>query len=623
MSTPTLEDNELLFEQAKTYLMQANDSGESVYDLLYKTVYSMMEENPEDIANNPDRFNDVLSIIKKNQFSCVDTPAAAIHPDVRENGPVPHTISEAANKNIELLQRPADEMKTTVEKPSPFTTVTTTTIVRPKGPAFRSVAKDNVMWKFCGVGLPSEEAFLIDQSIAMLVREKSLENVRFMGKIFGTSGNYLVLTSKRYVSEDGGETILKETYNMPKPTRRNTSVPVQPEPGFVGCNRLTFWVAKDASSEWIPLADTTPDLINAARTCKKMFTGVLTTPIVSHPPFPAGTTEAEYLRAQLSRILSGCYICPVGALEAPEEEDLDDVDDDGNIIPKPAKYIPFAVESKEYQPDGEEGVAGLVDLDQWVHAEGYIYKNGRQTKIPPKPEEDEEEVEENDEEKYVDSDEQERQINGQNPLLAGTYDPDVELALEEEGEEKEAFIPIKKDALFGVVTIPKDPSSDEEAEEEFEDEDADAEVAEPQEVDPEAEAEAEREVEMALKKPMMDSDIEDDDPVKKKIPAWNTAVVNAVYKKHSVVSVRSTRWPGAVAFAAEGGKNWGVVYLGNGLKSSDYNFCPPAAPLIQFECKDLVEVMDPTAANEKLVIRGEEPKEDDSELEVDEEENEM
>eukprot|EP00658_Telonema_sp_P-2_P069584 TRINITY_DN58900_c0_g1_i1.p1 TRINITY_DN58900_c0_g1~~TRINITY_DN58900_c0_g1_i1.p1 ORF type:complete len:121 (+),score=45.17 TRINITY_DN58900_c0_g1_i1:121-483(+) len=70
--------------------------------------------------------------------------------------------------------------------------------------------RDNAMWRYCGAGLPEQEAFLLDQSIAKLAREKSLSEVRFVGKIFGLVADYVVVSSKRFVDEAAGEVIYKE-----------------------------------------------------------------------------------------------------------------------------------------------------------------------------------------------------------------------------------------------------------------------------------------------------------------------------------------------------------------------------------------------------------------------------
>ena len=97
---------------------------------------------------------------------------------------------------------------------------------------------------------------------------------------------------------------------------------------------------------------------------------------------------------------------------------------------------------------------------------------------------------------------------------------------------------------------------------------------------------------------------------------------NSLYKNHGVVMVRSLRWPGAVAYAADGGKNWGTLYIGNGMKAAARQFAPLAATEIQKEADDLREQEDPSAMKEKLLLRGEEVPERDSEDEADEPEEE-
>eukprot|EP00744_Colponema_vietnamica_P004749 GILI01007027.1.p1 GENE.GILI01007027.1~~GILI01007027.1.p1 ORF type:complete len:619 (-),score=195.81 GILI01007027.1:107-1963(-) len=452
-------EEERLFESAKAYLMQADADGQSVYDLLYKTVYSMLEENPEDVANHPERLNELLSSLKKHQFEGVRVPTATAR-DAREPSKVHPTQAADSRRNLSLLAQPKPKSETKVERPSPGVTVTTTTVLQSSGPTFASVAKDNAMWKYCGYGLPDQEAFLLDQSISKLARDKSLEEVRFVGKIFGLRGNYLVVSSKRWVNPNGNEKIFKESNNMPKPPRKNTTVDVQAEPAYKGCNRQSFWVSAEAGAEWTLLPDTTPQHINASRSINKLFTGDLDAPVIVHPPFHGDDglhgLESEYLRAQLSRLVAATFISPSGALERPEEDEGDEDDDDEldengkPKPPKPAKYQALTVVSKEYSPDVENGVAGLLDLEQWVHSEPFIYKDGRMSKVPPKPEEDEDEEPEDEP-----VDEEEEEANA-----------DENKEEEPEEEERDLFGPVKRDYLYGVISVPKEPNPEEEEEEE-------------------------------------------------------------------------------------------------------------------------------------------------------------
>eukprot|EP00331_Platyophrya_macrostoma_P006032 CAMPEP_0176428400 /NCGR_PEP_ID=MMETSP0127-20121128/13129_1 /TAXON_ID=938130 /ORGANISM="Platyophrya macrostoma, Strain WH" /LENGTH=572 /DNA_ID=CAMNT_0017810079 /DNA_START=109 /DNA_END=1828 /DNA_ORIENTATION=+ len=567
--------DEAVFERVKAFLMESDSTGRSTYDHLEEIVLQLLDENAGDIAHHPEKFAEVSSLLKKNGFRYGEESLPS-----KMATPLPASRIDQFSENKALFTKPPPEVVTTIEQPTPFTTVTTTTVKPPVAPRFSSVVHQNQLWRYCGVGLPEQEAFLLEQSITRLAMQKKLEEVRFVGKIFGTRSNYLVVSSKRFVGET--EKVYEEVNTMPKPPRKKVEVDVQLEPAYKGLNRLSYWVASSPSSEWTLLGDTTPQQINAARKVKKLFTGDLHAPVICSPAFDGD--ESVYLRAQLSRLLSATYISPSGALEKVEPEDDDDGKKKG---PKEAKYTPATRPSKEYAPDEEAGVHALLDLEQWTHSEGHIFENGRQTKIPEKPEVEGEEEEAKEEE-------------------ADEEQPEEEVEKPEE-EEKELFLPVKKDYLYAVINIPKEPSP-----EDGDDADAGEEEA----------AEEGEDKEEEENKPIEDEEIADDDPLKKKITAWTSKAVNTTFKKHSVAVVRSLRWPGAVAFAAQGAKLWGSVYFGNGLKKTDTAFTPVPAPPIQKEAPDITEVMDATAATEKLVLRGEEPKENDSEDEKEEEEPE-
>jgi hypothetical protein len=560
---------ETSFAQAKSYLMKADAEGNSVYDHLYNLVYTVLEENPGDVVNHPEKFAELSAATKKHLFAHGPKASASNCSSV-----VPAEQLAKAQQNRTLFDQPPPEVVTKIEQPTPYTTITTTTIVPRQAPKVKSLVTESQLWRYAGVSLPEQELFLLDLSISRLAEEKKLEDVRFVGKIFGIRGNYIVVSSKRYVSS--GEEVFEEVNNMPKPPRKKIEVDVQPEPAYKGCNRLSFWVTSDASSPWKLLPDITPQQINAARKVKKFFTGDLDASVQSYPAFP--WSEGVYLRAQLSRIVSACVIAPNGAVDKVEPEEDEPEDDDQPKKLKVAKYVPLTKVNKDYTGDDENGVAALVDTDQWVHVESYIYETGRQTKVPPKPEvEGEEEPPQEEEEEEVEK---------------------------KEEEERELFQPVKKDSLYAVINLPKEPNPDGEEE------------PEPETAEPEGEGEEKEEED----KEEIEEDIPDDDPLRKKIYAWNAFVVNGLYKKHGVCVVRSLRWPGAIAYAAQNGKVWGSVYFGYGTKKTDHAFTPVPATQIEKECDDILEVMDPTAANEKLVLRGEEPKEADSEDEKDEDE---
>nr|CCC95050.1 unnamed protein product [Trypanosoma congolense IL3000] len=579
LEKPTDVTLEEMFSRAKAYLMCANKDGVSVYDQLTRMMEQILDRNPHDIANDPSKFNELFALLQRHSFVDGESTQACNEPC-----PIPPSELTRLAENERLFERAPPEIQTTIEQPDPYTTVTTTRVVPRTAPSYDSVEQNNLYWSWAGCGMAEEEAFLLDRSITLLAMEKNLEEVRFVGKIFGTQGNYYVVSSRRYVQE--GEKVYKEVNTMPRPARRNLEVPVQPEPGFVGANRLSFWVTSNPSAKWNLLPDVTPQQICAGRRIKRLFSGNLDAPVVCSPPFE--WNESVYLRVQLSRIVSGTYISPVGALEEPEEdmdEDEDEYDDEMANKPKETKYRPLTVAVKDFAVE-ESDVTQWAKLSQWVHSEGYIYENGRQTKVPERQEEEEEDEELQKMEEEEEEDEQ-----------------------QQEEEEKELFTPINTDYLYAVVNVPEAPrieDEEEDEEEEFEAEEA---------VEPTAE-----EVNDSPQKPFTEDEIPDDDPTRIKIPAWTVRTVNNNSKMHRVVVMKSLRWPGAIAFAAEGGKKWGCAYFGNGLKKTDLSFTPALAPPVILECADITEADDPTPAMEKLARRGEDLPEPDSEDEGDEEE---
>lgn len=613
---------ELQFERAKAYLMRANKDGVSVYDEMTRLMELVLDENPNDVLHDPTRMSEILTLLQQHRFSPGESTASC-----NEASAISAEELERMEANKQLFERAPPEIITTVEQPDPYTTITTTTVKPHSAPAYTSVSAHNRHWTAAGLGMPDEEAFLLDRSITRLAMDKSLMDVRFVGKFFGLSGDYFVISSRRYVAQ--GEHVYREVNNMPRPPRAGAVLDVPPEPGYVGCNALSFWVTTYPSAPWVLLPDVTPQQINAARIIKRYLTGHLDAPVVSSPPF--AWPESVYLRAQLSRIVSGTCIAPMGALEEAEagEETDEDEEEDGEEANdrdaesaggagrvrarKEAHYRPVTVPSEEFALEDVD-VVQLAHLTQWVHAERPIAKSGRQTRVPEKrinPDEEEEEEEETNEEHPGGEDEEEEERESE----------DESDSHDEESVGDELLVPIQRDTLFAVVDIPQPPpiedELDDEEEEDYEDygdgQNRDQLAGGGGGVPGVSEQPQEQEEDNTPVKPLHDEDIADDDTSRIKIPAWKVRVVNQISKAHSMVVVSSLRWPGAMAFIADAGHTWGSVYFGNGLKKSSDTFTPTPAPPVLSECVNMIEVADPTAATEKLVRRGEELPQTDSE----------
>ena len=74
-----------------------------------------------------------------------------------------------------------------------------------------------------------------------------------------------------------------------------------------------------AGDQWIKLPHVKPIEIVLARQIKKLFTGNLTAPVMTFPPFPG--KEINYLRAQIARISATTQISPTGFYQFEEEEE--------------------------------------------------------------------------------------------------------------------------------------------------------------------------------------------------------------------------------------------------------------------------------------------------------------
>ncbi|KAJ9468222.1 Flagellar radial spoke protein 4 [Diplonema papillatum] len=550
------------FNKAKAFLQKADGEGYSVYDHVFNLVSNAVEKNAG-MLKNTGKLPDFSRQVKGHRFKG-ETPVGQAPAKVA----IDRRDVERAREEKALLKVPESAVKTEITRPTPFTVVTTTTVKPVVGPSWRPVTEDQRYHRLAGIGLPRREYLLIEQSIAKLAREKKLEDVQFFGKVFGTKGNYLVAVSRRHFADET-ETMWQERYAMPKPPRKGLEVPIQQEPPGVGLNMVTFWVAGHAGAEWVDLPDVTPQQIGVSRQIKKFLTGSLDAEVNSYPVFPGN--EKNYLRAQLARIWCATTIAPEGEVEVfedDEEEPEDDEDADPNA-PKPLKYRPLVTAPKPVPVD--DGIASLASRDKWVHKGPYLYKTGRGSLLPPKPEPADGEEEPAEEEE----DEEEKE-----PL---------------EEEKKELLQPISGDVRYAVVRVPPEPKADD-------DDDAeDAEEKEPEEEN--------------------NDDEEEDNPRKFTMHAWAPGTVNNLYKMHGVVVVKSLRWPGAVSWVSAGGVS-GCLYLGDGLKATDSAFAPALPPPVQSEVDDIKEMPDPTSMSEKLILRGEEPKEADSEDEKEDEEEE-
>jgi radial spoke head protein 4A len=254
-----------------------------------------------------------------------------------------------------------------------------------------------------------------------LVDNHPLQHVRFWGKVFGTQQNYIIAEVEYREGEEAGEEE-EEAEEEPDEDKEKEDADegeeeaeedVLPKPDYkpppevpkeearMGANKKTYFVCNEPGKAWVRLPVVTPNQISIARQIKKFFTGNLSAPIVSFPPFPGN--EANYLRAQIARISAGTHISPLGFYSFDEEEEEEEDAARDNFV-----------ENAEF-----EGipVRDLCDptLGNWVHHVQHVLPQGRCTWWNPQQKGEENGSDDEEEEERDEPDEPEPEVGP--PLL--------------------------------------------------------------------------------------------------------------------------------------------------------------------------------------------------------------
>uniref|UniRef100_A0A7S4EYZ4 Uncharacterized protein n=1 Tax=Chrysotila carterae TaxID=13221 RepID=A0A7S4EYZ4_CHRCT len=325
-------------EAAKAWLLQANDTGVSVYGHLTEVLAHMLNTQPTDAV-------DALEITSHQVKQSYFTKDSAIPPPAPTAAPDADSATSWQQSNSALLKAKAgDEEEEEAKEDLRIT----------------NLLDDLALIEWAGIGLSAEEAYRVHLSIYKLQQSKKLATARFFGKILGTSADYYIVEAK-YLEEPEKE---EEEGEAAAP-------PVPPEERGTGCNTCVYFATNDSASPWVELPDVTPAQVAASRHIRKYFTGDLQAAVRAFPPFPG--KEREYLRAQIARIAHDTVLCPKGKFVLEGEED------------EPKTVVEN--ESEEYTPlTGAE----MSKPASWCNFHKGILDIGRCTN-PPKDEEEEEE----------------------------------------------------------------------------------------------------------------------------------------------------------------------------------------------------------------------------------------
>jgi len=321
---------------ALAFFSQAGDDGVSVRSHLTEVIHRLLQSKEADALKS---LESISLEVKAAHFAAAgglkpkpELPAGSV--PVRTGGVTVPT--EAWLKSAKALHTAVD---TAVSPP----------------PSSGEVPDLLSMFEWAGVGLLKMEAYRLYLAMAALQQEKSLVSVRFFGKIFGTTADYV---------------IVEGVASSPAGHLTPTVIGTPPEEPGVGLNKCVYFVAKSAADPFVQLEDVTPEAVLASSTIRKYFTGSLTAPIACYPAFPG--PESAYLRAQIARIAAATAVAPAGKFALNEETGAMEVSADYASAPE-----------------------ALPALDSWVKTYGSILKIGRCTNVPkPEPAEGEEEAEE-------------------------------------------------------------------------------------------------------------------------------------------------------------------------------------------------------------------------------------
>lgn len=163
------------------------------------------------------------------------------------------------------------------------------------------IMAETELLSWSGLSVGSVNACRIMLSIRQLAKERpDIKSVRFFGKILGKNNDY-------YVCE--GEVTGPDEV-PPKALKPNDKERRDLEKAALH-NRFKYYVCHSPGAPWIALPNLRLKQLLTVPYIKRLFTGNLSEPMATFPPFP-GNTEAEYLRAKIALIAERTVMSPAG-----------------------------------------------------------------------------------------------------------------------------------------------------------------------------------------------------------------------------------------------------------------------------------------------------------------------
>lgn len=349
------------FLDAKSYLLETGDSNNvSLYDHLSEVLLQVLEKKPKNVLES---FETISRNVKRDRLV---TPSGQAPRTAQMEAP----LLSVAKRQVKLFETPQDDKQNSVE---------------PSSPILPNVVKEQQIFEQCGISVGREESVLLQFAIQDLAKTvgDGVISMRFWGKILGTNSDYYVVEGtlaegaediepeqengskgqeNQYASDGNTDsddlTGLSELDDTPKPHFKKP--PTVPMEAGQGANKHRYWVCSEPSQPWIKLPPVTPAQIQVARKIKKLFTGSLSAPVHSYPPFEG--TEANLLRAQIARISSATHVSPMGYFAFPEEEVEEE--DGAQTLETVQDFEGLAIEE-------------LSNTESWAHHSSALLPQGR------------------------------------------------------------------------------------------------------------------------------------------------------------------------------------------------------------------------------------------------------
>lgn len=321
------------FETAKAYLQKVDKSGRTVYDHITSVILDIVKDKPE----NPLEAFESISVRIKS--AATDPTVYKEIPSLAESSAEFKKLHASVKATANLI---SPEYNDDDEEPEPM--------------LIPDIVAESQLLEGAGVNLGAEEVYKLTLSIQRFASVHAVEDVRFVGKIFGTHADYYVIEGRPLeFPEEAEESDATKTV----------------EPWGEGANETVFYVTNSPESAWTALPQLQPDWVTVARASRRFFTGNLAAPVPGFPHFV--DNEAAYLRAQLQRIVAATWVSPKGF-----------------YVPDDAANELNDVVRKDEEYDAAADPGELLFPDSWAHHRAHILKQGRTTPwVDPDAAEDE------------------------------------------------------------------------------------------------------------------------------------------------------------------------------------------------------------------------------------------